>query len=72
MNKKIAVKRIIGEKDLQEMQTTFDSTHVVQMDMRGHTGGVSTFFIGFLMANLSKKMMNLISSNESEVIGNSI
>ena len=32
------------------MQTYVDLYHVVHMDMRGHTGGVSNFGIGVLTA----------------------
>ena len=41
------------------------------MDMRGQTGGVITFGIGVLKYKQSKQKTNSISSNKSEVIGNS-
>ena len=40
------------------------------MDMRGHTGGVSIFDTGVLMAQSSKHKTNSRSSNALEVIGN--
>ena len=54
MNQTIDNKIIIGSNDLKEMQAYYDSSHVVHMDMRGHTGGVSNFGIGVLTANSSK------------------
>ena len=39
------------------------------MDMRLHTGGVSTFGNGVLKANSSEQKMKPRSSNESDVIG---
>ena len=41
------------------------------MDMRGHTGGVSSLNIGVLTAKSNKQKTNPRSFNESEVIGNS-
>ena len=63
MNHTINNKIIIGGNYLQEMNTYIDSSHTVHMDMRVHTGGVSTFRIGVLTAKLSKQKMILISSN---------
>ena len=71
MNKAIDDKRITRGNYLQEIQTYVDFSHAVHMDMRGHTGGVSTFGKGFLAAKSIKHNMNSISSNESEVTGNS-
>ena len=58
MNQIIYDKRIIRTNNLQEIQTYFDSSYAAHMDIRGHTGGVSTFGIGVLTANLSKHKMN--------------
>ena len=52
------------------MQTYVYFYHAVHMDTRGHTGVVSTFGIGVLTDKSIKQKMNLISSNESEEIGN--
>ena len=71
MNQTIDDNRIIGANELQEMHTYANLSHVVHMDMRGYTGGVSTFGIGVLTAESIKQNMNLISSNGLEVIGNS-
>ena len=70
MNQKIDNNRTIGVNDLQENQNYADLSHAVHMGMMGHTGRVSTFGMGVLTAKLSKKKMNLRSSNKSEVIGN--
>ena len=67
MNSKINDNRIIRANNLHEIQTFVDSYHSVHMDMRGHTGGVSTFCIGCFTAKSSKQKMNLIGSDESEV-----
>ena len=61
MNQTIIAKRIIGENNLQEMQTCANSYHVVHKDMMGHTGVVSTFCIGVLTTKSSKQNMNSIS-----------
>ena len=63
--------RIIGAKDLHKMQTFIDSSHAVHENMRGHTGGVTTFGTGVLGVKSSKQKMNSRSSMETEVIGNS-
>ena len=58
MNQTTNYKRIIGGNDLQEVQTCIDSYHAVHMDMRGHTGVVSSFDIGVLTANSSRHNIN--------------
>ena len=70
MNSKIDDYRIIATNNLHEMQTYVDSYHTVHKYMREYTGGVSNFGREVLMATSSKQKMNLISSNESEEIGN--
>ena len=71
MNQKIDDGIIISANDLQEMYTYVNLSHALHLDMRGHTGVVSNVGIGVLTSNLSKQKMNSISSNKSEVIGNS-
>ena len=58
MNHKIDKDIIIGANYLKEMYTYVDLSLAVHMDIRGHTGVVSTFGIGVLMAKLSKQNMN--------------
>ena len=40
--------RIIGANDLFSMLTFIDSAHAVHPNMRGHTGGATTFGIGII------------------------
>ena len=67
MNQKVDDKRIVGENDLQEMQTYVNSSHAVQMDIRGHIGGVSNFVIRVFTSKLSKQKMNLRSSKNRKL-----
>lgn len=53
------------------MHMFVDSSHAVHKDMRGHTGGVISFGKGVSCPKSSKQKMNLRSTNETEVIGNS-
>ena len=69
-NTTIENESIIGANILHEMQTYVYSYNSVHMDMKGHTGGVSTFDIGVLTANSSKHKMNSRISNKPEVIVN--
>ena len=71
MNQTIDDEIITGKNNLHEMQKYVNSYLAVHLDMRGHTGGVCIFGIGFLKAKSSKQKINSISSNELEVIGNS-
>ena len=70
-NQTIDNKIIIGENDLQEMQTYVDLYHEVHMDMKGHTGWVITFGMWVLKAKLSRQRTSSIILIELDVIGNS-
>ena len=63
--------RIIGADDLLKIQNFIDSSHAVHEYMKGHTGGTITFGTGVVSVKSSKQKMNLRSSNETEVIGDS-
>ena len=63
MNQTIDNKRIIGSNYLQKIQNYVDSSHALNMETRGHTGGVGNFGIGVLMAKLSKQKIDSRSSN---------
>jgi len=63
--------RIIGADDLHKMLTFVDSAHAVHPNMRGHTGGLTTFGTGIIDQKSSKQKMNTRSSTESEVVGTS-
>ena len=63
--------RIVGADDLHEMLTFIDSAHAVHPNMRGHTGGLTTFGTGIIDQKSSKQKMNTRSSTETEVVGTS-
>jgi hypothetical protein len=63
--------RIIGADDLLKMIVMIDSAHAVHDDMRGHTGGVTSFGTGIVDEKSSKQKMNTRSSTETEHVGTS-
>jgi len=63
--------RITGADSLLDMLTFIDSAHAVHPDMRGHTGGATTFGTGIIDQKSSNQKMNTRSSTETEVVGNS-
>ena len=63
--------RIIGADDLLQMIVLIDSAHAVHDNMRGHTGGITTFGTGLVDQKSSKQKMNTRSSTETEHIGTS-
>jgi hypothetical protein len=71
MKKTKADVRIIGADDLLNMIVMIDSAHAVHDDMRGHTGGVTSFGTGIVDEKSSKQKMNTRSSTETEHVGTS-
>ena len=63
--------RIIGADDLLNMIVMIDSAHAVHNDMRGHTGGITSFGTGIIDQKSSKQKMNTRSSTETEHVGTS-
>ena len=63
--------RFIGADDLLNLFVMIDSSHAVHGDMRGHTGGISTFGTGVFDQKSSKQRMNTRSSTETEHVGTS-
>jgi len=63
--------RIIGADDLLNMVVMIDSAHAVHNDMRGHTGGVTSFGTSIIDQKSSKQKMNTRSSTETEHVGTS-
>ena len=63
--------RIIGADDLLNMLVMIDSAHAVHKDMRGHTGGITSFGTGIIDQKSSKQRMNTRSSTEAEHVGTS-
>jgi hypothetical protein len=71
MKKTKADVRIIGADDLLNMIVMIDSAHAAHDDMRGHTGGVTSFGTGVVDQKSSKQKMNTRSSTETEHVGTS-
>ena len=63
--------RIIGADDLLNMIVMIDSAHAVHENMRGHTGGITSFGTGVINQKSSKQRMNTRSSTETEHVGTS-
>jgi len=63
--------RVIGADDLVNMVVMIDSAHAVHDNMRGHTGGVTSFGTGIIDQKSSKQKMNTRSSTETEHVGTS-
>ena len=63
--------RIIGADDLLKMLVIIDSAHAVHPNIRGHTGGITTFGTGIIDQKSVRQKMNSRSSTETEHIGTS-
>ena len=63
--------RIIGADNLLKMIVMIDSAHAVHANMRGQTGGVTSFGTGIIDQKSSKQKMNTRSSTETEHVGTS-
>ena len=63
--------RIIGGNDLKSIFTYIDSAYAVHPDMRSQTGGAMSMGLGVLHAKSSKQKLNVKSSTEAELVGNS-
>jgi len=67
----VADVRVIGADSLLEMLVMIDSSHAVHNNMRGHTGGITTFGTGVIDQKSSMQRMNTRSSTETEHVGTS-
>ena len=63
--------RTIGADNLLDMLVMIDSAHAVHDDMRGHTGGITSYGTGIIDQKSSKQKMNTRSSTETEHVGTS-
>ena len=63
--------RIVGADNLLDMLVMIDSAHAVHDNMRGHTGGVTSYGTGIIDQKSSKQKMNTRSSTETEHVGTS-
>ena len=62
-------KRYIGARNLTELFTWIDASHLVHANMRGVTGGVTSMGHGVVHGRAAKQKMNSRSSCETELIG---
>ena len=65
----INMPRIIGANKLDMIYCLADASYAVHHDMKGHTGGVTSFEIGVTHTKCSKQKINTKSSTESEIVG---
>ena len=61
--------RIIGADSLSIFQSWADASYAIHPDMKGHTGGVTSFGHVITHTECSKQKMNTKSSTESEIVG---
>ena len=60
--------RLIGADSLSIVQSWADASYAVHPDMKGHTGGVTSFGHGLTHTECSKQKINTKSSTESEIV----
>ena len=63
--------RIIGATDLTKIFTWIDAACAVNPDMMSQTGGVMAMGVVVLHAKSNKQKLNVKSSTEAELVGNS-
>ena len=63
--------RIIGASSLPDIYTWIDAAYAVNLDMKSQTGGAMSLGIGVLHANSNKQKLNVKSSTDTELVGNS-
>ena len=61
----------VGADNLLDMIVMIDSAHAVHNNMRGHTGGITSYGTGVIDQKSSKQKMNTRSSTETEHVGTS-
>ena len=61
--------RIIGCDRLDVFYSWADASYAIHPDMKGHTGGVTSFGVGVTHTKCSKQKINTKSSTESEIVG---
>ena len=60
--------RILGADSLNIVQSWADASYAVHHNMRGHTGGVTSFGFGVTHTECSKRKINTKRSTESEIV----
>ena len=63
--------RVIGASSLIDIFTWIDAAYAVNPDMKSQTGGAISLGVGVLHAKISKHKLNVKSSTEAELVGNS-
>jgi hypothetical protein len=63
--------RVIGASNLTDIFTWIDAAYAVNPDMKSQTGGTMSLGVGVLHAKSSKQKLNVKSSTEAELVGNS-
>ena len=63
--------RVIGASSLMDIFTWIDAAYAVNPDMKSQTGGAISLGVGVLHAKSSKQKLNVKSSTEAELVGNS-
>ena len=63
--------RIIGATDLTKIFTWIDAAYAVNPDMKSQTGGAMSMGIEVIHAKTNKQKLNVKSSTEAELVGNS-
>jgi hypothetical protein len=61
----------VSESSELNMIVMIDFAHAVHDDMRGHTGGITSYGTGIVDQKSSKQKMNAESSTETEHVGTS-
>lgn len=61
--------RIMGADSLKKLYSWIDASHAVHEDMKGHTGGATSFGTGVVNTKSTKQKLNTKSSTESELVG---
>ena len=69
LNGTIDMVRTISVKNLDEMKSWADASYAIHDDMKGHTGGTTSFRVGVIHTMCSKQKLNTKSSTESKLVG---
>jgi hypothetical protein len=69
LNQTIDDVRVVAADDLCKLFTWVDASYVIRHDMRGHTGGATSFGTGIIHGKASKQRLNTKSSTKTEVVG---
>jgi hypothetical protein len=60
---------VLAAGDLTRMMSWVDASYAIHPDMKSHTGGVSLFGTGGLLAKSSKQKLNTKSSTKAQLVG---